>query len=59
MMAIETAQERRAERIAASMRALVDEMLPTRTEREVDDLLAELEEAELLARLTRSAGWRA
>jgi hypothetical protein len=58
-LAIETAQQRHTQQVVESLRAAVDEMPPTYTEREVDELLDQLADAALIARLARSAAWRA
>jgi len=55
----QTARERQTQQVAQSLWALLDDLGPTRTEQEVDRMIDELEEAELIARLARSAAWRA
>lgn len=57
--AVQTPKQRQAKQILESLRRLVDDIAPTATEREIDDRLAELEDAELIARLAGSAAWRA
>jgi hypothetical protein len=52
-------RQRQTAQVAQSLRAALDNIGPTRTEQEVDRLIDELEEAELIARLARSAAWRA
>jgi hypothetical protein len=55
----QTARERQTQQVARSLWATLDDLGPTRTEQEVDRMIDELEEAELIARLVRSAAWRA
>lgn len=57
--AVQTPKQRQAQQILESLRRLVDDIAPTATEREIDDRLTELEDAELIARLAGSAAWRA
>jgi truncated hemoglobin YjbI len=58
-LAIETTQEQHTQQVVESLQAAVDEIQPTDTEREVDELLDQLADAALIARLARSAAWRA
>lgn len=56
---VQGTRQRTAHRTATAYRTALDDIGPTKTEQEVDRLIDELEEAELLARLARSAAWRA
>jgi hypothetical protein len=55
----QTPRQRHTAQVVQSLRATLDDIGPTKTEQEVDRLIDELEEAELIARLARSAAWRA
>jgi DNA-binding HxlR family transcriptional regulator len=55
---MQTKEQTKAARAVATVRRQIRSMKPTRTEAWLDDRLAELEDAQLVARLSRNAGFR-